>query len=209
VSGTEITRVVTAGTFSLDGGSWDVENNVWVIGDENECVVIDAAHSAEPIVAAVAGRTVRAVLLTHAHNDHVNAAKDLCTATGARSCLHPADRVLWDQVHDSAPDEELADGNEFKVAGITLRTLHTPGHAPGACCFYSEELGAVFTGDTLFHGGPGATGRSYSHFPTIIDSIRDKLLTLPSETVVHTGHGDDTSIGTESRDLEAWIARGH
>jgi glyoxylase-like metal-dependent hydrolase (beta-lactamase superfamily II) len=111
--------------------------------------------------------------------------------------------------HDAAPDDELADGNEFHVAGITLRTLHTPGHAPGACCFYSAELGAVFTGDTLFHGGPGATGRSYSHFPTIIDSIRDKLLTLPSETVVHTGHGDDTSIGAESRDLEAWIARGH
>jgi glyoxylase-like metal-dependent hydrolase (beta-lactamase superfamily II) len=209
VSGAEITRVVTAGTFSLDGGSWDVENNVWVIGDETECVVIDAAHSADPIVAAVAGRTVRAVLLTHAHNDHVNAAKDLCTATGARSHLHPADRVLWDLVHDSAPDEELADGNEFQVAGITLRTVHTPGHAPGACCFYSKELGAVFTGDTLFHGGPGATGRSHSHFPTIIDSIREKLLTLPSETVVHTGHGDDTSIGAESRDVEAWIARGH
>jgi glyoxylase-like metal-dependent hydrolase (beta-lactamase superfamily II) len=209
VSGAEITRVVTAGTFSLDGGSWDVENNVWVIGDENECIVIDAAHSAEPIVAAVAGRTVRAVLLTHAHNDHVNAAKELCTATGARSYLHPADRVLWDLVHDSAPDEELADSNEFQVAGITLRTVHTPGHAPGACCFHSEELGAVFTGDTLFHGGPGATGRSYSHFPTIIDSIREKLLTLPSETVVHTGHGGDTSIGAESRDLEAWIARGH
>jgi len=209
VSGAEITRVVTAGTFSLDGGTWDVENNVWVVGDENECVVIDAAHSAEPIIAAVAGRTVRAVLLTHAHNDHVNAAKDLTATTGARSYLHPADRILWDKVHDTAPDGELADGNEFHVAGITLRSLHTPGHAPGACCFYSAELGAVFTGDTLFQGGPGATGRSYSHFPTIIDSIRDKLLTLPSETVVHTGHGGDTSIGAESGDLEAWIARGH
>jgi glyoxylase-like metal-dependent hydrolase (beta-lactamase superfamily II) len=209
VSGAQIARVVTTGTFSLDGGSWDVENNVWVIGDETECVIIDAAHKADPIIAAVAGREVRAVLLTHAHNDHVNAAKELCTATGARSYLHPADRVLWDAVHETGPDEELADGNEFQVGGITLRTLHTPGHAPGACCFYSAELGAVFTGDTLFHGGPGATGRSYSHFPTIIDSIREKLLTLPSETVVHTGHGDDTSIGAESPDLEAWIARGH
>jgi glyoxylase-like metal-dependent hydrolase (beta-lactamase superfamily II) len=209
VSGAEITRVVTAGTFSLDGGTWDVKNNVWVVGDDYECVVIDAAHWAEPIVAAVGGRTVRAVLLTHAHNDHVNAADELCAATDARSYLHPADRVLWDQVQNAAPDEELADGNEFQVGGITLRTLHTPGHSPGACSFYSPELGAVFTGDTLFQGGPGATGRSYSDFPTIIDSIRDKLLTLPEETVVHTGHGDDTSIGAEQPDLEAWIARGH
>lgn len=209
MSRAEITRVVTAGSFSLDGGVWDVKNNVWVVGDDYECVVIDAAHWAEPIVAAVGGRTVRAVLLTHAHNDHINAAPELCAATDAPSYLHPADRVLWDQVHESAPDGEIADGNEFEVAGITLRTLHTPGHSPGACSFYSPELGAVFTGDTLFQGGPGATGRSYSDFPTIIDSIRDKLLPLPEETVVHTGHGDDTSIGAELPDLEAWIARGH
>ncbi|WP_328996169.1 MBL fold metallo-hydrolase [Kribbella sp. NBC_01245] len=209
MSRAEITRVVTAGSFSLDGGVWDVKNNVWVVGDDYECVVIDAAHWAEPIVAAVGGRTVRAVLLTHAHDDHINAAPELCAATDAPSYLHPADRVLWDQVHESTPDGELADGNEFEVAGITLRTLHTPGHSPGACSFYSPELGVVFTGDTLFQGGPGATGRSYSDFPTIIDSIRDKLLPLPEETAVHTGHGDDTSIGAELPDLEAWIARGH
>jgi glyoxylase-like metal-dependent hydrolase (beta-lactamase superfamily II) len=209
VSDVRIDRVVTSGTFSLDGGTWEVDNNVWVIGDDAECVVIDAAHDAGPIVDAIAGRTVRAVLLTHAHNDHVSAARELCAATGAPSYLHPDDRVLWDLVHDAAPDKELADGDEFQVGGVTLRALHTPGHAPGACCFHSEELGAVFTGDTLFHGGPGATGRSYSDFPTIIDSIREKLLTLPADTVVHTGHGDGTAIGAERSDLEAWIARGH
>ena len=87
--------------------------------------------------------------------------------------------------------------------------LHTPGHAFGACCFHAPELGAVFTGDTLFQGGPGATGRSFSDFPTIVDSIRDKLLTLPPETVVHTGHGDDTTIGAEAPHLQEWITRGH
>lgn len=209
MTGVRCDRVVTAGTFSLDGGTWDVENNVWVVGDDDECVVIDAAHDAKPIVEAVAGRRVLAVLLTHAHDDHISAAADLCAATGAPSYLHPDDRMLWDRVHATAPDHELADGEVFEVGGARLQTLHTPGHAPGACCFYSEELGAVFTGDTLFHGGPGATGRSFSDFPTIIDSIRDKVLTLPPGTVVHTGHGDDTTVAAEAPDLEAWIQRGH
>jgi glyoxylase-like metal-dependent hydrolase (beta-lactamase superfamily II) len=210
VSGTvRVTRVVTSGTFSLDGGTWDVDNNVWVVGDDTECVVIDAAHDAAPILAAVGDRTVTAVLLTHAHDDHIGAVLELTRATGAPAYLHPADRVLWDKVHDVAPDRELADGDQLAVGDVVLRVLHTPGHAPGACCFHSAKLGAVFTGDTLFRGGPGATGRSYSDFPTIIDSIRDRLLGLPADTVVHTGHGDDTSIGAERGDLEAWIARGH
>lgn len=202
-------RVVTSGTFSLDGGTWDVDNNVWVVGDDEECVVIDAAHDAKPILEAVAGRRVVAVLLTHAHDDHIGATGDLSAATGAPSYLHPDDRVLWDRVHSFAPDRELADGDVFEVGGVRLQTLHTPGHAPGACCFHAEDLGAVFTGDTLFHGGPGATGRSFSDFGTIIDSIRDRLLTLPPDTVVHTGHGDDTTVGAEASDLEAWIERGH
>jgi len=208
VTGLRCDRVVTAGTFSLDGGTWDVENNVWVVGDDDECVVIDAAHDAKPILEAIAGRRVLAVLLTHAHDDHIGAAGDLCEATGAPSYLHPGDRMLWDRVHAFAPDHELADGDDFEVGGARLQTLHTPGHAPGACCFYSAELGAVFTGDTLFQGGPGATGRSFSDFPTIIDSIRGKLLALPADTVVHTGHGDDTTVGSEAPDLEAWIERG-
>lgn len=202
-------RVVTAGTFSLDGGTWDVENNVWVIGDDDTCIVIDAAHDAKPILTAVADRRVAAVLLTHAHDDHIGAAGDLAAATGAPTYLHPDDRVLWDRVHSFAPDRALADGDVFEVGGVRLETIHTPGHAPGACCFHVPALGAVFTGDTLFRGGPGATGRSYSDFPTIIESIRERLLTLPASTVVHTGHGDDTTVGAEAADLEAWIARGH
>jgi glyoxylase-like metal-dependent hydrolase (beta-lactamase superfamily II) len=209
VSGVRCDRVVTAGTFSLDGGTWDVENNVWVVGNDEECVIIDAAHDARSILEAVAGRQVRAVLLTHAHDDHIGATGDLSEATGAPSYLHPDDRQLWDRVHPFAPDRALADGDVFEVGGLRLVALHTPGHAPGACSFYSADLGAVFTGDTLFQGGPGATGRSFSDFPTIIDSIRGKLLTLPTDTVVHTGHGDDTTVGAEAPDLEAWIERGH
>ena len=87
--------------------------------------------------------------------------------------------------------------------------LHTPGHTPGGVCLWDEGSEVVFSADTLFKGGPGATGRSFSSFPTIIESIRTKLLPLPPATVVHTGHGDDTRIGDEAPHLEEWIARGH
>jgi glyoxylase-like metal-dependent hydrolase (beta-lactamase superfamily II) len=95
-------------------------------------------------------------------------------------------------------DSELADGTRFTVAGTTLQALHTPGHSPGSTCLHAPELGAVFTGDTLFCGGPGATGRSYSDHPTILSSIRERLMALPPETVVRTGHGEDTTIGAEA-----------
>ncbi|HET8601295.1 MAG TPA: MBL fold metallo-hydrolase [Segeticoccus sp.] len=204
-----IDHLVTSGTFSLDGGTWDVDNNVWIIGDDSECVVIDAAHDADAILKAVGDRRLVGILCTHAHDDHIDAAGAVKDATGAPAYLHPEDRVLWDRVYDTAPDRELADGDTLTVAGTQLRVLHTPGHSPGACCFHAPELGVVFSGDTLFQGGPGATGRSFSDFPTIIASIRERLLTLPAETVVHTGHGDSTSIGDEKPHLDEWVARGH
>ena len=207
--GVHVERVVTSGQFCLDGGCWDVDNNVWVIGDEASCVVIDAAHDASAILAAVSGRRLLALICTHAHNDHINAVGDLVAATGATAYLHPLDRELWDQTQPAAPGAELADGQEFVVGDVTLRVLHTPGHAPGACCVYAPELGVLFSGDTLFQGGPGATGRSFSDFPTIIDSIRSKVLTLPEGTIVATGHGDSTSVGAEAPHLQEWIDRGH
>jgi len=203
-----VDKVVTSGTFSLDGGTWEVENNVWIVGDDDECVVIDAAHDGSPIVEAVAGRRVLAVLLTHGHDDHIGAAGALFAATRGPSYLHPGDRMLWDRVHPAAPDHQLADGDVLTVVGTQLHVLHTPGHAPGACSFHVPALGVVFTGDTLFNGGPGATGRSFSDFPTIVESIRVKLLTLPPETVVHTGHGADTTIGAEAPHLQDWLDRG-
>ncbi|MGW6468777.1 MBL fold metallo-hydrolase [Streptomyces rubiginosohelvolus] len=205
-----IDHLVTSGTFALDGGEWDVDNNVWIVGDDTEAIVIDAAHDAAAIEAALGGRTLRAIVCTHAHNDHIDAAPALAAATGAPILLHPEDLPLWLKTHpEHTPDGALADGQELTVAGITLTVLHTPGHAPGAVCLYAPELGTVFTGDTLFQGGPGATGRSFSSFPTIIDSIRDRLLTLPGDTKVRTGHGDPTTIGAEAPQLDEWIKRGH
>lgn len=200
--------VTTDGIFSLDGDDFEVTNNIWLYGDDAEVVVVDAAHNAEPIVEAVAGRRVVAIACTHGHNDHVNAAIALRDAVDAPVLLHPDDRMLWDTTHPGeAPDRDLSDGQVISVAGAELGVLHTPGHSPGCCCFH-DGVGRLFSGDTLFCGGPGATGRSFSDFDTIIESIRTRLLSLPPETVVHTGHGDSTTVGAEAPNLDDWIARG-
>lgn len=197
-----IDHLVTSGVFRLDGETHQVDNNVWLVGDDDEVVVIDAAHDADAIAEAVGGRTLRAIVCTHAHNDHIDAAPELAERTGAPVLLHPDDRVLWDMTHlDRAPDGELADGQRITVAGTELTVLHTPGHAPGAVCLHAPGLGTVFTGDTLFQGGPGATGRSFSDHPTIVRSIKERLLTLPPQTVVRTGHGPQTTVGEESANV--------
>ena len=196
-----IDHTVTSGTFSLDGETFEVENNVWVVGDDEECVVIDAPHDIEPILHLVDGRTVRAVLCTHAHDDHVRVAPALGAAVGAPVLLHPDDLPLWQLTHDAPPDGELADGQQIEIGGTALTVLHTPGHTPGGVCFYAEDLATVFTGDTLFLGGPGATGRSFSDRPLLITSILDRLIELPGQTIVKTGHGDDTTLADEKGNL--------
>ncbi|MEO3861782.1 MBL fold metallo-hydrolase [Acrocarpospora sp. B8E8] len=205
-----IDRLITSGSFSLDGGTWEVDNNVWLVGSGDEVVIIDAAHDAAAILAAVADRRVTAIVCTHGHNDHIDAAAEVAAATGAPILLHPADQVLWEMHYGSdVPYVPLKDGQVIDAGEVALTVLHTPGHSPGAVCLHARELGVVFSGDTLFQGGPGATGRSYSSFETIIESIEDRLLTLPAETIVHTGHGDSTTIGAEAPHLAEWLHRGH
>ncbi len=176
-----VDHAVISGTFTLDGETFEVDNNVWVLGDDTECLVIDAPHSVDDIMTVVGDRKVTAIVCTHAHDDHVRVAPALRERTGAAILLHPADTPLWNLTH---PD-----------------VLHTPGHSPGGVCLYAPALGAVFSGDTLFQGGPGATGRSFSDREVIEDSIRARLFALPDETVVHTGHGEDTTIGAERATL--------
>ena len=199
-----IDKIVTSGTFSLDGQDFAVDNNVWLVGDDDEVIVIDAAHDADAILAAVGSRRLAAVVSTHGHNDHIDAAPAVASAAGAPVLLHPGDQVLWQMVYPGQqPDGVLAGEQELQIAGTALRVLHTPGHSPGSVCLYAPELGAVFSGDTLFHGGPGATGRSYSDYGAILTSIRGTLLSLPPDTVVHTGHGEDTTIGAEAPGIPA------
>ena len=204
-----IERLVTAGLFSLDGQDFEVENNVWLVGDADEVLVVDAAHDPAAILAAVGSRRLVAVLCTHGHNDHIDAAVAVSDATGAPVLLHPDDRMLWDVVHPDRAPQPLADGEVIEVAGQQLTVLHTPGHSPGAVSAYAPGLDVLFSGDTLFCGGPGATGRSFSSFPTILESIRTRLLALPARTRVLTGHGDETTIGDEASSYDEWVARGH
>lgn len=197
-------HTVTSGTFSLDGGTWDVDNNVWVLGNDEQCVIIDAPHDAAPIAELVGDRTVLAILCTHGHDDHVTATAELSDRYAAPVYLHPDDEVLWEQTHRGEEYYPLHDGQTFPVGDDEIEVLHTPGHSPGSVCFRVAALDAVFTGDTLFEGGPGATGRSYSDYDTIVTSIRERLFALPADTVVHTGHGPDTTIGAEQAGAANW-----
>ena len=204
VTAARIDHAVVSGQFTLDGETFDVDNNIWVVGDDTECVVIDAPHDVDAIMAVVGDRRVAAIVCTHAHDDHVRVAPALSERASAPILLHPDDGPLWTLTHpDRRWDGNLRDGQEISVGGVTLRVLCTPGHALGAVCLYVAELGCVFTGDTLFHGGPGATGRSFSDRRTLETSIRARLFVFSDETVVHTGHGQDTTIGDERASFRA------
>lgn len=180
------------------------DNNVYVVACEQTgaSVVIDASFDAAPIVAATAGTTVRAILLTHGDSDHIDALADLRAQLGVPVGIHADDAAML----DSPPDFLLGEGEPYSVGDGELRVIHTPGHTPGSICFHFDDT--LIAGDTLFPGGPGATRGDQARFARIIDSIRDKLFILPDATLVRPGHGADTTIGTEKPHLQEWIERG-
>ncbi len=149
--GLHIDHVVTSGIFSLDGQDFDVDNNIWLIGNDEEVVVIDAAHDHRPIVEAIGGRRTLGVLCTHGHNDHINAAVELAEATSAPIWLHPDDAMLWDVVHpDRRIDDPLQQGLKISLGDDELEILHTPGHSPRWLLHSRTNFAKpFFSGDTF------------------------------------------------------------
>lgn len=205
--GVRIERVETAGTLSLDDADFEVENNTWIVGDDDEVIVIDPAHDAEAIAKAIGEREILAVICTNGYSDHVDAALEVAEEDEAPIALHPRDLRLWRMTHlETAPEIEMADGGAFEVGDVRLEVLHTPGASRGSVCLYSEDLGVVFTGDTLLAGRPGPVGEDHVDLARQITSIGEALLTLPMDTRVLPGHGDETTIRTESSNFDRWVA---
>jgi glyoxylase-like metal-dependent hydrolase (beta-lactamase superfamily II) len=210
-----IEQVVTSGTCTLDDTEHEVENNTWIVGDDDEVIVIDPAHEAEPILKAIGDRMVLAIICTHGHEDHLSAAIEVAEhdeEDPAPIALHPRDRKLWrayfsrlDEKDLPEPDIEMDDGGVFEVADVQLDVLHTPGHTPGSVCLYSDQLGVLFSGDTLHKGRPGEVGGVYPDITSQLNSIGALLGPLPKDTRVLPGHGEETTIGAEDARWESWM----
>ena len=180
------------------------DNNVYLLADvkAREALLIDAANEAPRILKELEGLHVSTILTTHGHADHVQALTAVRGSTGARFACHPDDEKMM----PIPADHRVGDGEVFRFGDRELRAVHTPGHTPGSTCFTIDDL--LFSGDTLFPGGPGNTSGPGASFPTIIQSIRRSLFTLPDETRILPGHGKSTTIGVEREHLDEWIARG-
>jgi glyoxylase-like metal-dependent hydrolase (beta-lactamase superfamily II) len=179
-------------------------NNVYVVRctETGESVLVDAADEPEVLLPLCDELRVGDVLTTHGHRDHIQAVPAVRKA-GHRVGVAPADAEML-----PAHDFEIVDDDVIEVGRLRLHAIHTPGHTPGSTCFKVEGSPVLFSGDTLFPGGPGNTRRNPTHFATIIRSIQQRLFTLPDDTVVLPGHGADTTIGTERPHLQEWIDRG-
>jgi glyoxylase-like metal-dependent hydrolase (beta-lactamase superfamily II) len=206
--GPAIRRLVDAGDATVEVRKLSVgpmDNNVYVLTDvgSGQALLVDAANEAQRILEEVADREVTAIVTTHGHGDHWQALAAVAEATGARTYLHPGDAGMVEQPTDQA----ARDGLRLRFGAAEVELLHTPGHTPGSVCLLLAGM-HVFTGDTLFPGGPGNTFGDPEAFATIMRSLRERLFVLPDETWVYPGHGDDTTIGTERPHLDEWQARG-
>jgi glyoxylase-like metal-dependent hydrolase (beta-lactamase superfamily II) len=203
-----IDQVVTSGEVTEDGTAYEMENNTWIIGDDSEVIVIDPGHDSQAVLAAVDEREVIAVICTHAHPDHVAAAIETAGRDDAPVALHPKDLALWRDTQDDEPDIDMADGGIFEVADVRLEVIFSPGHTPGSVCLYCEDLGVVFSGDTLLASGPAPYAGEFPDFPAQVTAIGEYLLTLPPDTRVLPGHGEETTVEAAEKRFDAWVTAG-
>lgn len=205
-----IERLDSSGVQTVDGAEYAVENNTWIVGDDAEVIVIDPAHDAKAVLEAVGDRDILMVILTGGHDDHTKAAVEVAERDEAPIALHGRDRLLWKDAHpDDDVDISVENGGAFEIGDVQLRVIHTPGHTPGAISLYSEELEAVFTGDTLLAAGPGPVGDDeFPDFATQLTSIGEHLLVLPGHTRILPARGEETTVSELEPHFDAWVAKG-
>ncbi|HTU72298.1 MAG TPA: MBL fold metallo-hydrolase [Trebonia sp.] len=182
--------------------------NAWVIGDDEEVIVIDPGEDASAIMAAVGDREVLAVICTHGHAAHTGAAFEVAERDEAPVALHRSDRGAWRTAHDEEPEIDMDHGGTFEVADVSLEVIHTPGHSPGSVSLYCSDLEAVFTGDALLANGPAAHDGDFPDFPRQLNSIGEYLLDLPAETRVLPGHGEEITVASASKRFDGWVTAG-
>jgi glyoxylase-like metal-dependent hydrolase (beta-lactamase superfamily II) len=182
-----------------------VDNNVYLLTDRQSgrALLIDAANEADRILREIAGVEVAAIMTTHGHGDHWQALDAVADATGAPTYLHPADAPMVPRPADHGAE----DGQRIAFGTAEATLIHNPGHTPGSTSILLGDR-HLFTGDTLFPGGPGNTFGDPEKFRMIMQSLRERLFALPDDTWVYPGHGDDTTIGKERPFLDEWEARG-
>ena len=204
-----IDQVVTTGEITVDGATHEMTNNTWVIGDDDEVIVIDPGHDAAAVLDVVGEREVLAIICTHGHSDHVRAAVEVAERDEAPVALHPKDLSLWRETHaDDDPEIEVADGGIFEVSDVRLEVIVSPGHTPGSVCLYCDELGVVFSGDTLLASGPGRYCGEFPNFPGQLTAVGEYLLTLPPSTRVLPGHGEETTVRAAEKRFDGWVTAG-
>ena len=181
--------------------------NAWLIGDDEEVIVIDPGRDPAGVLAAVGDREVLAVICTHGHS--VQAALEVAEPDEAPVALHPKDRNLWRDTHPEDDAEiEMSDGGVFEVADIQLEVIHAPGHTPGSVCLYCEDLEVVFTGHTLLASGPVPHDGEFPDFAGQLTAIGEYLLTLPGSTRVLPGEGEQTTIAAAEKNFDSWVTAG-
>ncbi len=184
--------------------------NSWIIGDDDEVIVIDPGDDAGAVLDAVGpDREILAVICTHGHARHAAAAIDVAKRDESPVALHPGDRMAWREVHRGVePEIEMADGGRFEVAGVTLEVLHAPGHSRGSCCLYCDDLEVVFSGDVVTEAGPVAREDGYPNWGRQLDAIGAQILTLPPDTRILPGHGGEFTVALAEKRFDTWVAAG-
>ena len=181
--------------------------NAWLIGDEEEVIVIDPGRDPAGVLAAVGDREVLAVICTHGHA--VQGSLEVAEPDEAPVALHPKDLNLWRDAHPEEDAEiEMSDGGVFEVADVRLEVIHAPGHTPGSVCLYCEDLEVVFTGHTLLASGPVPHDGEFPDFAGQLTAIGEYLLTLPGSTRVLPGEGEQTTIAAAEKNFDSWVTAG-